>query len=38
MGGYGEAPRGHIMGEGKKNLILSKVGKNEYDTLHDFRK
>jgi hypothetical protein len=28
MGGYGEAPRGHNMGEGKKNLILSKVGKN----------
>lgn len=27
MGGYGELRGGHIMGKGKKNLILSKVGK-----------
>jgi hypothetical protein len=38
MGGYGRVQGGHNMGEGKKNLILSKVGKNEYDTLHDYGK
>jgi hypothetical protein len=38
MGGYGRVYGGHNMGEGKKNLILSKVGKNEYDTLHDYGK
>jgi len=27
MGGYGRVYGGHNMGEGKKNLILSKVGK-----------